>query len=364
MLNVENDYALFGALLRRGETLLRTLLSEGKNEKDYLREYRSRGNPDGMRDNLVCIMLPVVMKMAKTYKSRYPRVEFAELVHSGILGICEGIDKFDMEKGANIKLANFVIFYVKSSLDSIVSHSNPQISVPHHFKIKSLKEIKTRSERKTEESGDTFVSSSSDASGRCEGDKDSEDEMTYREMTREYAENQKDEKYRKTCLTWSNINALSRGASEDDEDDEDCSAIDPEVRMEQIDKRLEAEKILNLMRALDAEKYELVLRAFGFVKGGLKTSEKKQVFAFLGLVKYVFLNERDFYDLSFLDSLDDAADNVYKSLYGEETVPPFHCERRTESDNDDGDSDKMQEESIIDNYAVRRIRKKRRKNKF
>jgi RNA polymerase primary sigma factor len=99
---------------------------------------KTKINGQQARERLIKSNLKLVIKIAKNYRGL--GLDFADLISEGNIGLMQGIEKYNPEKGA--KISYYVSFWIKQSIRRAISNKGRTIRLPVAVidtKIKILK---------------------------------------------------------------------------------------------------------------------------------------------------------------------------------------------------------------------------------
>lgn len=114
---------------------MRGTLSMKDFEKQLIQE--SRDNPD-RKDEIYALLLmanmPLVFSMAERSAGQHQalRVSIEDIVSAGCCGFFRALDKFDMEKGKNVRLGNFALCYIRDCIKETIASLSPGITIPYY----------------------------------------------------------------------------------------------------------------------------------------------------------------------------------------------------------------------------------------
>jgi RNA polymerase sigma factor (sigma-70 family) len=118
-----------------------TLLT-AQEETILLQQY-SNTHAESVRSQLIMSNIKLVAAVAGNYKSS--NLDQNDLFMYGIIGLCEGLDKFDADKIGIVRFSSFAKWHIKNQINIAMRDLSSTIRVPVNIQTdikKALKEVK------------------------------------------------------------------------------------------------------------------------------------------------------------------------------------------------------------------------------
>lgn len=100
------------------------------------------------REKLITSNLRLVASVAKNFQGK--GCELADLIQEGNIGLIDGIDRFDWEKG--LKISTYCTWWIRQRIDRLISNQGRTVRVPVHVQTLIVK-VKISIEKYTEKFG-------------------------------------------------------------------------------------------------------------------------------------------------------------------------------------------------------------------